>query len=54
MATLEIKNLTVSVKEKQILKDLNLTIDSSETIALLGPNGNGKSTLLQTIIFRSG
>ena len=50
MATLEIKNLTVSVKEKQILKDLNLTIDSSETIALLGPNGNGKSTLLQTIM----
>lgn len=50
MATLEIKNLTVSVKEKQILKNLNLTIDSSETIALLGPNGNGKSTLLQTIM----
>lgn len=53
MATLEIKNLTVSVKEKQILKDLNLTIDSSETIALLGPNGNGKSTLLQTIMGNS-
>lgn len=50
MATLEIKNLTVSVKEKTILKGLNLTISSEETIAFLGPNGNGKSTLLQTIM----
>lgn len=50
MAILEIKNLHVSVKDKEILKGINLTIDTSKTLALLGPNGNGKSTLLQTII----
>ncbi len=50
MSVLEIKNLHVNVKEKEILKGLNLKIDSSKTVALLGPNGNGKSTLLQTIM----
>ena len=50
MSTLEIKDLYVSVKGKQILKGLNLTLHSDETVALLGPNGNGKSTLLQTIM----
>ena len=50
MAILEINNLHVSVKDKPILKGINLTIDTSKTVALLGPNGNGKSTLLQTIM----
>ncbi len=50
MAVLKIKNLHVSVAQKEILKGVNLTINSNETIALLGPNGNGKSTLLQTIM----
>lgn len=50
MNELRIENLHVSVKEKEILKGLNLTIDLSKTVALLGPNGNGKSTLLQTIM----
>lgn len=50
MAILEIKDLHVSVKDKEILKGINLNIDTSKTIALLGPNGNGKSTLLQTIM----
>ena len=50
MPKLEIKNLHVSVENKEILKGLTLSIDTSMTIALLGPNGNGKSTLLQTIM----
>ena len=50
MAKLQIINLTVSVAGKVILKELNLEIESHETVALLGPNGNGKSTLLQTIM----
>ena len=50
MATLEIRNLHVSVAEKEILKGLNLKMSSLETIALLGPNGNGKSTLLQAVM----
>ena len=50
MALLQIRNLHVSVKDKEILKGLDLEIDTSKTVALLGPNGNGKSTLLQTIM----
>ena len=50
MAKLEIKDLHVSVEDKEILKGLTLSIDTSLTVALLGPNGNGKSTLLQTIM----
>ena len=44
MSVLEIKDLHVSVEDKEILKGINLTIKTGETHALMGPNGNGKST----------
>lgn len=47
---LEIRDLHVQVEDKEILKGLNLTVKSGETHAIMGPNGNGKSTLLQTIM----
>ena len=50
MAKIVIKNLHVSVKDKEILKGLNFVFDQHESVALLGPNGNGKSTLIQTIM----
>ncbi len=50
MATLTIKDLHAQVEGKEILKGVNLTINSNETIALLGPNGHGKSTLLNVIM----
>ena len=50
MSKLKIENLYVSVNDKEILKGLSIEFSSEETIALLGPNGNGKSTLLQTIM----
>ena len=46
MKTLEIRDLHVSVEDKEILKGVNLTIGENEVHALMGPNGNGKSTLL--------
>lgn len=50
MSQLIIKDLHVKVEDKQILKGINLTINENETHALMGPNGNGKSTLLAAIM----
>ena len=50
MSELVIKDLHVSVEDKEILKGLDLTIKSKERHALMGPNGNGKSTLLAAIM----
>ena len=49
MRLLEIEDLSVSIGSKQVLKDLNLRINSGETHALFGPNGTGKTTLLNVI-----
>lgn len=50
MHTLTIKNLSVEVNHKQILKNLNLEIKSGEIHAIMGPNGTGKSTLTKVIM----
>ncbi len=50
MHTLKIENLTVSIEDKIILKDFNLTIHTGEVHAIMGPNGTGKSTLSKVIM----
>lgn len=47
---LQIKDLHVSIDEKEILKGINLTIDLGKITALMGPNGSGKSTLVNTLM----
>lgn len=47
---LKIKNLSVRVGSKHILKDINLEIKKAEIHALLGPNASGKSTLAYTMM----
>ena len=51
---IEIKNLKVSVEEKQILKELNLSIGKGEVHAIMGPNGSGKSTLSYALSGKEG
>ena len=51
---LEIKNLSFAVEEdgrqKEILRNLNLTIDNGKFVVITGPNGSGKSTLARLIM----
>lgn len=50
MSKLEIKNLHVSVEGKEILKGVNLIMNTGEFHVIMGPNGTGKSTLASTIM----
>lgn len=46
---LELKNISVKLSSKEILKSINLNVKDGEIISLLGPSGCGKSTILNTI-----
>lgn len=50
MSQLEIKDLHVSIEDKEILKGLTLTLKQGEIHAIMGPNGTGKSTLAYTLM----
>ena len=50
MAELEIRNLHVSAEGKEILRGLDLTVESGTVHALMGPNGSGKSTLANAVM----
>lgn len=50
MSELDIRNLHVSIEDREILKGVDLTVKQGEIHALMGPNGTGKSTLAYTLM----
>lgn len=47
---LEVKNLTISIENRYIVKDLNFTLNKNDKLAIIGEEGNGKSTILKAIL----
>lgn len=47
---IEIKNLSFSYDKQKILEDINLEVYEKDFLAIIGPNGGGKSTLLKLIL----
>ncbi len=46
---IEFNNVSFAYEDNDVLKNINLTIDKGETVALVGPSGGGKSTLVDLI-----
>lgn len=46
----EIKNVSYKINSNQILEDINLSIEMNDFLAIIGPNGGGKSTLLKMML----
>jgi iron complex transport system ATP-binding protein len=49
-ALLDFRHVSVMLGEKEVLHDITLSIGKGEHVAILGPNGCGKSTLIKTIM----
>ena len=49
MSLLSVKKLSKNIKNRNIIKDINFSINSAEIVGLLGPNGAGKTTTFYSI-----
>ena len=47
---LEIKDLSISINGRYLIKNLNLVLNNNDKLAIIGEEGNGKSTLLKSIL----
>lgn len=47
---LELKDLSISIGERYLVKNLNLVLNQGDKLAIIGEEGNGKSTLLKSIL----
>lgn len=47
---LEIKDLSISINDRYLIKNLNLVLNKGDKLAIIGEEGNGKSTLLKSIL----
>ena len=50
MSVLEIRDLSVRLGGRRVLRDVDLPIDEGEFVGLIGPNGAGKTTLLRSVL----
>jgi len=50
MSIIEIKNLTFSYDQQVVLENINLSVQKNDFLAIIGPNGGGKSTLIKALL----
>ncbi|NOR54871.1 MAG: ATP-binding cassette domain-containing protein [Sulfurovum sp.] len=50
MSVIAIENLSFAYEKEQVLENINLSVDEKDFLAIIGPNGGGKSTLLKLIL----
>jgi Fe-S cluster assembly ATP-binding protein len=51
---LQLRDLKISIMEKEVIKGINLDIERGQTIVIMGPNGSGKSTLANGLMGHPG
>ena len=49
MAVLEVKNLSKSFGDLQVLRDISFNVEEGQVVSVIGPSGSGKSTLLRCV-----
>ena len=47
---LEVSNLSIKIQDRYLVKNLSLTLNKGDKLAIIGEEGNGKSTLLKGIL----